>query len=362
MIHTISIVDDDEINAKLLAFFLRNEGFNIMLSCNGKDALEKYQQAVPDVILLDIDMPEMNGFELIRAVKENIDLKDIPVIFISAHDDLESKVYGLQLGGIDFISKPFQNIEVVTRVRIHLKNSLLNKQLKELNDKKNKFFSLIAKDMRGNIAEIIQKVELLEDYIEMNDIKSLKDSLFSLDKFSKKTMRFLRNLLEWSSMQINTYRFNPKFIGIKRIIKEILKDYDIKIKTKGIQIVNMFEESDIQVIADEYSLRIILDNLLSNAVKFTNEGAFIKFDYTLKNDVIMIHIINKGIFFPKTKLEKIFKIEHEVNQVSPYDEEKGSGLGLLLCKELIEKNGGDITINANGNITTVSFSLCVHLN
>lgn len=122
-------------------------------------------------------MPEMDGFELIENLKKNSHYMDIPVIFLSTNDDVDNRVQGLKLGGVDFISKPFSEEEVMTRVKVHLHNFLLQRQLKELNEIKNKFFSVVSKDMKNNLSHIIEGLGHLQDLAEMNDMKSLKEAI-----------------------------------------------------------------------------------------------------------------------------------------------------------------------------------------
>lgn len=356
MNYTISVVDDEEMSERILTSILKIEGYDVIPAANGKLALAQFETKIPDLILLDIDMPEMNGLELISIIKSRPELKDIPVIFISAHMDLDTKVEGLHLGGIDFISKPFQNAEVISRVRVHLENSLLQKQLRELNNKKNKFFSIIARDMKGNLDEIFARIQMLSDYVKVNDIKTLKESLTGIIKYNNQTRAYLRNLIYWSRLETNLVTINPTVVHVNKVIKETLKEYEGTIETKKISLQNSFDSDDCKVLVDEYAFRIIIDNLLSNAVKFTNYHEYIQISHNIDNNSVKISFLNKGMFFTAALQKKVFNFEQHSDE--PLDEEdKGSGLGLALCKELIEKNNGKFSLHANGNITEIKFSL-----
>lgn len=356
MAYTICVVDDEEMSEKMLTLILRIEKYNVISASSGKNALKLLEQKIPDLILLDIDMPEMNGLELLTIIKSKSELKEIPVIFISAHQDIDTKVEGLRLGAIDFISKPFQNPEVITRVKVHLENSLLHKQLKELNNKKNTFFSIIAKDMKDDLDEIFSRITDLQDFINSNDLKAAKDSLSKLNKFNNETKSYLKNLIYWSRLETNLIKLTSEKVSISKVMNDILKSYSEAILTKKIIIENDLTPNEVFALADEYSLRIILENLFSNAIKFTNYHEFVKIKTAFDSDKITLTIINKGMFFTKSIQDKIFNFEYHLDrQLS--DTEKGSGLGLALCKELVEKNGGLFWINADGNITEISFTL-----
>ncbi|MFP4008544.1 MAG: EAL domain-containing protein [Spirulinaceae cyanobacterium] len=133
--NTIFVVDDNPVNLKVLFTLLKQSGFKVLVATHGEDALEKLQHITPDLILLDISMPRLNGFEICTRFKENPNIQDIPVIFLTALNDLDYKLKGLALGAVDFISKPFQKQEVLSRICLHLKLSQLQKTLKHQNQR-----------------------------------------------------------------------------------------------------------------------------------------------------------------------------------------------------------------------------------
>jgi two-component system sensor histidine kinase/response regulator len=354
--YTICVVDDEEMSEKMLSLILKIEKYNVISASSGKNALKLLDQQIPDLILLDIDMPEMSGLELLSIIKSRSELREIPVIFISAHQDIDTKVEGLRLGAIDFISKPFQNPEVITRVKVHLENSLLHKQLKELNNKKNTFFSIIAKDMKDDLDEIFSRITSLQDFINVNDLKAAKESLAKLNKFNVETKSYLKNLIYWSRLETNLIKLTAEKISLSKIMNEIVKEYTETIQSRKITVESDLAQNEVFALADEYAMKIILENLFSNAIKFTNYHEFIKIKTTSDSEKITISIINKGMFFTKPLQEKIFKFEYHIDR--PLDDaEKGSGLGLALSKELVEKNSGLFWITTDGNITEISFTL-----
>lgn len=354
--YTICVVDDEEISEKMLTLILRMEKYNVISASSGKKALKLLEEKTPDLFLLDVDMPEMTGLELIAVIKTKPEFKEVPVIFMSAHQDVDTKVEALKLGAIDFISKPFQNPEVITRVKVHLENSILHKKLKELNNKKNTFFSIIAKDIKDDLDEIYSRITSLQDFINTNDLKAAKESLSSLNKFNTQTRYYLRNLIYWSRLETNLIRLQKDKVNISKIFSDIIKDYKEPIEHKKITIENNLAESDRFILADEYSLKVTIDNLFSNAIKFTNYHEFVKILCNVEGSNLTISILNKGMFLSESIIKKILNFEYHMDR--PLNEsEKGSGLGLALSKELIEKNEGKFWIQTNENITEIHFSL-----
>ncbi|MCB1144076.1 MAG: hybrid sensor histidine kinase/response regulator [Leptospiraceae bacterium] len=352
----ISIVDDDSVNRRFLSTLMRSEGFESFTAENGLDALEKYKVNVPTLILLDINMPEMDGFELIENLKKNSHYMDIPVIFLSTNDDVDNRVQGLKLGGVDFISKPFSEEEVMTRVKVHLHNFLLQRQLKELNEIKNKFFSVVSKDMKNNLSHIIEGLGHLQDLAEMNDMKSLKEAILHQQRLNTKTNHFLKNLIDWSSIQVKTYTLHFSNVSLSKTIQNSLDFYTSDIKKKHIKVNNQFSEKNLLVNVDEYSLKVIVDNLVSNAIKFTNYEESIDLSYKFQEDQILVSITNRGMYFPQSRLKNLFQIDKDTSNPK-IEEEKGSGLGLILCKELVSKNGGEFSIDAYEETTKIIFTL-----
>ncbi|MEI6577748.1 MAG: response regulator, partial [Bacteroidota bacterium] len=176
----ILIVDDIGDNLKLLDEILRPEGYKTRLVPNGPLAIKAAEKEKPDLILLDIMMPEMDGFEVCRSLKENPALKDIPIIFISASGDTNDIVTALNIGGVDYINKPFQAEDVKARVLTHLKLCRQNIELRELNATKNKFFSIIAHDLRSPFNGFLGLTRLMVEDLESlsgEDIKELSLSM-----------------------------------------------------------------------------------------------------------------------------------------------------------------------------------------
>ncbi|MFB2921264.1 response regulator [Aerosakkonema funiforme] len=151
---TILVVDDNPTNIKVLFNFLRNSGFKVLVAKDGENALGKLAEVTPDLILLDVMMPGIDGFETCRRIKENISIQRIPVIFMTALADTEHKVKGLSLGGVDYITKPFQQEEVLARIKMHLKLHFLTEELAEKNTQLRELNASLEKKVEERTAEL----------------------------------------------------------------------------------------------------------------------------------------------------------------------------------------------------------------
>jgi len=161
----ILIVDDVPANLKVLGEILKGEGYKVRPVPSGALALQVAEKEMPDLILLDIMMPEMDGYEVCRRMKENPLLREIPIIFISALNETTDIVKALKSGGVDYITKPFKAEEVTARVNAHARLQMQKIELKKLNTTKDKFFSIIAHDLKGSMGGFMGATEVLADQL-----------------------------------------------------------------------------------------------------------------------------------------------------------------------------------------------------
>jgi two-component system sensor histidine kinase/response regulator len=355
-IPNILIVDDVLDNLKVLSGILKDNGYKVRPVLNGQLALEVAENELPDLILLDIMMPGMDGYEVCRQLKLNPKLNEIPVIFISALNDTTDIVNAFNSGGVDYITKPFQEEEVSARVATHLKINLQNKELKELNATKDRFFSIIAHDLRGPIGSIMQISELIARKGDVDE-DTLYFFLESQKDLSKNTFQLLENLLNWARSNTNQIEYYPEMLEVNSIINASVGAVDYQANVKNISVTTTCP-AQIQVYADENMVRFVIRNLLSNAVKYTPKGGAISISIaTTVNDTVVVSIKDTGIGMPQKIMENLFRIDASNNRPGT-DGESSIGLGLLLCKEFAEKNGGMIWAESEeGKGSVFSFSI-----
>ena len=346
--YKILIVDDVTKNIQLVANILQRAGYEIFFALNGTMALELVKDQTIDLILLDIMMPEMDGFETCKRIKALSNAQDVPIIFLTAKTDIESIKKGFNVGGVDYITKPFNREELLSRVKTHLSLMQQQQELKELNATKDKFFSIIAHDLKSPFNHLLGLTEIINNLANKSDNKEILEISKLINKSAKQGKGLLDNLLEWSRSQIGTHRFNPKKINLYESINETLSFTGHIAAEKHISIINDIPQETI-VLADINMLNTIFRNLINNAVKFTNpEGEVRIYARELKQSV-KITVEDNGIGISKSTIPKLFKIEENPSTIGT-GSETGTGLGLILCREFVDRHGGEIYVKSERRI------------
>ena len=349
----ILIVDDIVDNLNVLGHILKDDGYKVRSVLNGAMALHVAEKEKPDLFLLDIMMPGMDGFEVCKRLKASPILNDIPVIFISALNDTVDIVNALTAGGADYITKPFKAEEVKARVATHLKihdqRKELQRQRKELSEAiatKDKFFSIIAHDLRSPLGGFLGLTELMADEFEQFSQDERMAMMFELKLSSRNIYNLLENLLEWSQMQRGQTSFNPQNLSLKSLVKDCLTAVSGSSRKKGIDIKVDFPD-DCELFADKYMIQTIIRNLVANAIKFTPKGGWVLVSAMSElNKMITVSVEDSGIGMTNEMIDTLFRIEVETKRPGT-EGEPSTGLGLLLCKEFAEKHGGKIWVESN---------------
>ncbi len=343
----ILIVDDSEFELQLVDMVLKERNYQTALASSGFNALEILEDFLPDLILLDIMLPDINGFEVCKKIKCNENLKDIPVIFFTSLSSIHDIVKGFEAGGVDYLVKPFNSDELLVRIKNHLdlinskrKIEIQARELAQANALKDKMFSVISHDLRSPVSSI----KLALDFISSGLIKPT-DELFNetikdLVKTTDEAYILLENLLGWAKSQSNILVLYPESVDLNRMANGIVGLLRLSSENKKIRIDNKIPEG-ITVFADLQMLQSVLRNLLSNALKFTSENGTIEIAAVEKNAEVKISVKDSGVGISEERLSRIFDQDHPEKTFGT-NKESGSGLGLVLCKDFVEKNGGRI--------------------
>lgn len=344
-IPNILIVDDIPANLKVLGDILKEEGYKVRPVPNGALALQVAEKERPDLILLDIMMPDMDGYEVCRRLKENKLLHDIPVIFISALSETNDVVKALKYGGVDYITKPFRAEEISARVKTHIKLRRQSIELQELNVTKDRFFSIIAHDLRGPMGGFMGLTDLLTEELNNMSMAEIQEFLGSMRDSATNLFKLLENLLQWARVQQGGIILSRERILFRQIITESLEMIQESAKKKGITIVCDISDQ-LEVFADSNLIQTVIRNLVSNAVKFSTRGGTVNITAkTTEDESVEISVKDMGIGMNQNMVESLFRLD--VKNGRPGTEgEQSTGLGLLLCKEFIEKHGGNISVES----------------
>ncbi len=342
----ILIVDDYPQNLDVLREALEGYGAGTRVALNGKEAIERLEHLKPDIILLDIMMPDINGFETCRRLKQNETTRDIPVIFMTALNETVDELKGFECGAVDYITKPFKLERVLTRINSQLILQRQKKELLELNATKNRLFSFIAHEM-GNAFSIIKtSVSLLDPEKPLQKESSNGEIITLMKNSAESTFKILENMLALARFQQGTLAYNPKFIDLADIVEINFNVFRVNAHKKQIQLSHEVSSAWL-VKADWDMMDAVIRNLLNNAIKFTGNGGQIYVKTCLRNDdFVELQVTDTGIGMSKSQIENLFSLHHEPQTRLGTDNEKGSGLGLLVCKEFVEKNGGQIWVDS----------------
>ncbi|MFW6276969.1 MAG: hybrid sensor histidine kinase/response regulator [Bacteroidota bacterium] len=357
--HLILIVDDIPFNVKVVERTLARNGYNTHVARSGPEALEFLKDNDVSLILLDIMMPGMDGYELARIIKSDNRLKEIPIIFLTARTESDDMVKAYEAGASDFMPKPFNITEILLRVKNHLqlrealkqnkifieelqkKNTELEIAKKELNEhlqSKDRFFSIIANDLKNPFQGLLGLAELLNNNYDEFDEADKKDIIRDIDKSAENLYKLLENLLAWSKIQMGKMKYNPESHDLLKLVKNNIDLIKPLADKKNINIINGIKE-EITAYYDVNMIDTVIRNLLNNAIKFTGKNGKIQIEAATESAYVDLTIQDNGVGMSEEDIKRIFKYDDHFSRPGTEDE-PGSGLGLILCRDLLELNKG----------------------
>jgi len=363
---TILIVDDTQHNVQVLSQLIRAAGYRVIAAFNGRDALNLASKRKPDLILLDILMPDMDGFKVCEIFKKNPDLCEIPVIFLSALSDAESKIKGFKAGGIDYITKPFHREEVLARIELHLTLKKLEKErreyikelkrseinLKSLNRTKDEVMRIVSHDIRNPLTGIIGVANMIQNEEDLSK-GELKNMMQMIERSGRELLKLVNDVLEVDFVESGGMNLNLEKVNVSDLISKIIELHKSSAYAKSIDLFVNVENKIPRVQMDVQKMNQVLGNLISNALKYTPLGGQIEIDvgYCSKNgdqkqsDEIIISVCDNGIGINENDLPVIFERYNKIRRPGVHGE-KGTGLGLNIVKRFVEMHRGKIEVQS----------------
>lgn len=350
--YKILVVDDVVSNVLLLKILLTNEGFQVTTANNGEECIESAKTENPDLILLDVMMPGISGFDTAVILKKDPLTTDIPIIFLTALNNPSELVHGFQVGANDFLTKPFNKEELVMRVMhqvqlVAAKRIIIrqNEELKRTISNRDKMYSVIAHDLRSPMASIRMVLNLVVSAISPDVIgKEMFELLDKANKESEETHDLLDNLLKWTKSQTGRINVVYQDFDINEVIPGVVEIFTMIAFTKNIKLDYKPNSEKLVVRADNDMLKTVVRNFLSNAVKFSPEESTIEIITGVdSNGFAKISIRDHGVGIAPERLEGLF---HKGETTYGTSGEEGSGLGLQLCADFARKNGGDVMVES----------------
>jgi len=341
----ILLVDDNTNNLGVLYNYLDGEQFTVLVSQSGERGVVLARREKPDLILLDILLPGMSGFETCVQLKEIPETAEIPVIFISALTDVDDKVRGFQAGGVDYITKPFQHEEVLARINTHLTIKRQREELNRLNATKDRFFSIIAHDLRGPFMGLLGALELLRDSGSDMDEGTTHELIVNLYETSERTYHLLENLLEWAGSQQRNVKAVPKPLAMGEMVREAVNLFRTSADQKEIKI-SVAMPDNVTAYADRNMINTVVRNLVNNAVKFTPRGGSVSITGTRRGELVEVTVADTGVGMEPSEIRDLFSPAGYPSRPGT-DGERGSGFGLLLAHDHIIHNQGTLTVESS---------------
>ena len=364
--YKILIVDDVMSNVLLLKVLLTNEKFAIATASNGRQALEQVEKENPDLVLLDVMMPDMSGFEVAQHLKSNPNTADIPIIFLTALNSTADIVKGFQVGANDFISKPFNKEVLIIRVThqislVAAKRLILSKteELQRTIAGRDKLYSVIAHDLRSPMGSIKMVLNMLILNLPSEKIGAEMYELLTMaNQTTEDVFSLLDNLLKWTKSQIGKLNVVYQDVDLVEVTDGVIEIFSMVASLKKIRIHEMKPEK-MMVNADIDMLKTVVRNLLSNAIKFSKENSEVLVKMEEVDGMAVVSVQDYGCGISEEGQKKLLHTDTHFSTFGTNNEE-GSGLGLLLCKDFVVKNGGKLWFTSKeGEGSIFSFSIPV---
>jgi two-component system, sensor histidine kinase and response regulator len=339
------VIDDQEANIQVLGSMLSKLGFEILPATNWTQALRRLNSRKPDLILLDLLMPEPNGFEICRQIQENPEWAEIPIIFVSASDDKNLIVRALESGGVDYITKPFNKLELISRVRTHLMLKTARDHLKRLAEDKEELIGMISHHLQNHLAGMEMSSQLLLARLKNETDPKLRLLAENIHGSSSQMRIFLKSFLA-NAAAGHALKIKPEAVSLSDAASRLIRHYEEAARAKQIVVRSEIPSDPVSVLADSAALDQVLDNLISNAVKFSPPGKEIF--VTVQPGLMYMECLvrDQGAGFTEEDKKQLF---HRYARLStrPTAGEPSTGLGLSIAKKLVHAMNGELSCESS---------------
>jgi len=367
---TILVVDDTEDNLDLLEFALKRKPVKMLRATSGMACLTIAKENKPDIILLDIQMPEMDGFETLKRLRMNPETAKIPVIFLTAQKkDPESIAKGLALGADQYLTKPIDTEELLVRTKMLVS---LKRAEAELERMRADFMAMLVHDLRSPLIGIKNVLELLQESDKATPLsQDYFDLITSAQMSSNRLLELVSDLLDVSKYEAGNIAFDKASVPVARFIDPILKQMEVQFRQKNVVLKASYTDGLPNVLADAQKTEQVMMNFLSNALKFTKSGGAITVSaepttekiHTELEDLtrrfVRVNISDTGVGIAPEELGLLFKRYKQASSART-TKQKGTGLGLVICKLIVEAQGGTVGVQSElGKGSTFNFTLPV---
>ncbi|WP_298859247.1 response regulator [uncultured Gimesia sp.] len=357
----ILIVDDSDVVRSILSSALTQDDYQLFTAENGEEARQKVHELKPDIVLLDVEMPILDGFAVLKEIRANYKVDETAVIMVTSHLNETGISRAFEDGAFDYIPKPATNSEIKARVRNAIRalqllrdQKTLRREAEASNESKSAFLANMSHEIRTPMTAILGYTEILELEANIHKMPELfMDSLEIIKRNGGHLMELINDILDLSKIEANKIEIESIPCSPKKIVDEVMELVQVRAEAKGLKLEASYQfPLPVEIKSDPTRIRQILINLLGNAIKFTEVGT-IRLETRLlespgQEPQIQFTVIDQGIGMTETQMANLFRPFTQADS-STTRKYGGTGLGLTICKRLAEMLGGDITVSSEHN-------------
>ncbi len=362
---TILVIEDESLLREEVAEWLKFEGYTAITAEDGVDGIEKALQYLPDLIVCDIMMPRLDGYDVLLEIRSNIKTADIPFVFMTAraaHEDIRA---GMNLGADDYLTKPFTRVDLLQAIKSRLEmtaarrlkikeeiEALRTELAKEHEQRliKGKLVGMFSHDFRNPLATILSSISLLRDYADRMDEKRRLTHMNRVDASVRQLLHMLDDMLIITQMESGRLEFKPELLNVEQFLQHIIAEFQIiHAETHTFRVESRFGDP---MMADPRLLRQIAANLISNAVKYSPAGSEISITLEFRQGQFVFCVADRGIGILEKDQAELFGVFHRGSNVGDIS---GTGLGLAIVRQAVELHNGTLHVESEvGRGTKIS--------
>ncbi len=333
----VLIVDDNPKNIQMLGQMLSEQGYKLVIATNGVEALKAAETVQPDLILLDVMMPVMDGFEACKKLKESENTKKIPVIFLTAKNETEDVIKGFELGAVDYVTKPFNSNELLARVSTHLELKLSKETILQQSEEREEMLHILCHDLSNPIWAAQTGLQFSRN---TEELFQRKDNIISVLQHACNIIKLVRTL---RAISTGKHNITLNKVNLKHSINQSLSMLQYQLKEKNISPAVHISPSLYVKVEETSFINSVLNNILTNAIKFSFEGDSITLEAEERNNMIVLSIRDYGIGMSPELIDKLFAVNQETTRYGT-NGEKGTGFGMPLVQGFVTMYGGSIEV------------------
>lgn len=350
----ILVIDDNSENRALAEATLEDEGYEVILAKDGASGIEAFEQSTPDCVLLDVRMPDLDGFAVCSRIRSLPGGSATPILFLTALRDVDTFDQALRAGGDDFLTKPVRPAELVVRVQTALKLRRMSAELREHYDlvrrqrddlmrlqlQKERLSAFVVHDLKSPVNSINLGAQVVLADKGLSD--GAREAARHIRNDTRSLLRLILNLLDISKSEEGTLCARPVDVNLDLLAAEVFDGLELNARTAQIELHRAFELT--QVHADLDLIRRVLENLLENAIRHAPAKSSVVLSATVQDGQTLLCVTDRGTGIPLEMREKIFERYAQLGQGERVLSRLGRGLGLAFCKLAVEAHGGKLWV------------------